>query len=57
MFNFDDFEILEYHPTGLHVYEPILTVNEKKYDFWKFLFYNVEATGIIKILFRQFGKV
>lgn len=56
MFNFDDFEILEYHPTGLHVYEPILTVNEKNMIFGSFCFTILKQPEYVRYLIDPNGK-
>lgn len=56
MFNFDGFEILEYHPTGLHVYEPILTVNEKNMIFGSVCFTMLKQPEYVRYLIDPNGK-
>lgn len=55
MFNFDDFKILEYHPT-IHFYEPILTVNEKNMIFGSFCFTILKQPKYVRYLIDPNGK-
>lgn len=56
MFNFKNFEVISYHPTGHANFVPTLTVNEKNIIFSSMCFTQLKAPKYVRFMLDAKGK-
>lgn len=56
MFNFDDFKVISYQPTGVRMFEPSVTIRDKKMIFGSLCFVKLGKPEYIRLMFDPKGK-